>query len=200
MSHFTKSNHQWVPTLETLPVGLVPYHFPDLQLVPNTPRRCQCRISFIFEYNAVKIVVLARVFLPHVLSSGITGGFAPPDPKAVKSVSYTAETKTLQITSSTSPSSNLAPVVVKKDDSVDKSIEELQSILKSIPTEEPKGSEDIYGLDTSIMWGSDDLVWENTGAQGCGGISTVKATAEHKAKFKRALEIAEALVAKGFGS
>lgn len=91
---------------------------------------------------------------------------------------------------------------MKKDDfpDVDALVGELQSILKTIPTENPRGSEDIYGLDTSIMWGSDDFVWENAGAQGCGGSSTVKATDEDKAKFKKALEIAEKLVARGVGA
>ena len=140
------------------------------------------------------------MFVPNWLPSGITGGFAPPDPTAVKlkSVTYTAEKNTLQITSSSS--SNLAQTDVNKDDLVDALVEELQSILKSIPTEDPPGSEDIYGLNTSIMWGSDELEWRNYGSQGCGGYSSVQPTDEHKAGFKRALEIADALVAKGIGS
>ena len=136
--------------------------------------------------------------------SGIVGGFAPPEPTSVKSVAYTVGTDSLQITSSSSPSSNLAPITVQKDGSVDVLVEELQSILKSIPTENPPGSEDIYGMDTSIMWGStqdgNQFEWNNAGAQGCGGGSSVQATDEQKAKFKRALEIADALVAKGVGS
>jgi len=127
----------------------------------------------------------------------VTGGFAPPDPTAIKSVSCTPETNFLQITSS---SSNLAQTSVPKDASVDALVKELQSILKTIPTEDPVGSEDIYGLGISIMWGSDDLEWRNFGPQGCGGLSTVQATDEHKAKFKRAVDIAEELVAKGVGS
>jgi len=130
---------------------------------------------------------------------GIVGGFAPPAPAAVKSVTYSAETKNLQIqvTSPSSPSSDLTALAVKKDESVDTLVEELQSILKTLPTEDPPGSEDIYGFDTSIMWGSDSFVWNNAGAQGCGGSSQVQATKEQKAKFKRALEIADNLVAKG---
>lgn len=69
--------------------------------------------------------------------------------------------------------------------------------MRSIPTEQPPGSEDIYGLDTSIMWGSDDLEWMNGGPQGCGGGSSfVQATEEEKAKFKRAVEIVKELVKK----
>jgi hypothetical protein len=73
-------------------------------------------------------------------------------------------------------------------------IDELHSILKSIPTESPPGSEDIYGLDTSIVWGSDDLVWQNGGPQGCvGGTSDVQPTEEDRVKFKRAVEIVKKL-------
>ncbi|CAE6479038.1 unnamed protein product [Rhizoctonia solani] len=62
--------------------------------------------------------------------------------------------------------------------------------MKEIPTESPPGSEDIYGLDTAIMWMSDDLEWMNGGPQGCGGgVSYVQPTEEQKAKFKRAVEI-----------
>lgn len=133
------------------------------------------------------------------LPSGIVGGFAPPEPTAQKSVTYTADTNSLQITSSSS-SSNLGPKKVEKDSSVDPLVEELQAILRSIPTENPPGSEDIYGLNTSIMWGSDEFVWRNSCPEGCGGSSSVQATDEQRAKFKRALEIADALVAKGAGS
>lgn len=74
-------------------------------------------------------------------------------------------------------------------------VDELQEILKSIPTEEPLGSEDIYGLNTGIMWASDDLVWANGGPEGCvGGESMVQATQEQKVKFKRAVEIVKELV------
>jgi hypothetical protein len=93
--------------------------------------------------------------------------------------------------------SDPAPASAKKDDSVDELVKELQDILRSIPTGD---GGDIYGMDTGIMWGSDDLVWNNTGSGGCGEGSDVQATEEHKVKFKRALEIADVLVAKGAGS
>lgn len=77
-------------------------------------------------------------------------------------------------------------------------IDELQSILKKIPTESPPGSEDIYGLDTSIAWGSDDLQWCNGGPSGCGGGSSqTQASAEDKNKFKRAVAIVNELIMQG---
>jgi len=139
----------------------------------------------------------AGEFTPNEPPSGVTGGFAPSAPTDVKTVTFTPQEKTLQITSSPS---DPTPTSAEKDEAADALIKELQSILKSIPTEEPRGSEDIYGLGIGIMWGSDDFVWQNVGPEGCGGKSDVQATDEDKKKFKRALEIADALVAKGVGS
>lgn len=139
-----------------------------------------------------------KIVVPNVSTLGIVGGFAPREPTAVKSVAYTPDTNILQISSS--PSADFTSATVQKDGSVDELVNELKSILKKLPTENPPGSEDIYGMDTSIMWGSDDLEWTNTCGQGCGGHSSVQATDEEKAKFKKALEIADKLVAKGKGS
>lgn len=78
-----------------------------------------------------------------------------------------------------------------------KLVDELHDILKSIPTEQPPGSEDIYSLDTSIAWQSDDIVWVNGGPSGCArGTSSIQPTEEDKAKFKRAVEIVTELVGK----
>lgn len=76
-------------------------------------------------------------------------------------------------------------------------VDELHGILKTIPTEDPSGSEDIYGLDTSIAWYSQDLKWMNGSPQGCsGGTSSVQPTQEDKVKFKRAVEIVHELIQK----
>lgn len=62
--------------------------------------------------------------------------------------------------------------------------------MQDLPTEQPPGSEDIYGLDTGLAFGSDELEWSNGGPQGCGGgTSFVQVTAEQKERFKRAVEI-----------
>lgn len=88
---------------------------------------------------------------------------------------------------------SLAPKTVPVTDA-ETLIDELHNILKEIPTEQPAGSEDIYGLDTGIFWESDDLTWINGGPQGCGGgESSVKPTEAQKLKFKRAVEIVEQL-------
>lgn len=138
-----------------------------------------------------------------MLCIGITGGFAPPTPRAILTVTRDATINTLQITSAVRPDGTpkLQDAVPKKltvDDSTEALVDELHSILKSIPTEFPPGSEDIYGLDTSIAFGSPDLEWMNGGPQGCGGgESQVQASEEDKTKFKRAVEIVTQLVEKG---
>jgi len=87
--------------------------------------------------------------------------------------------------------------ISSKDEHTASLVEELHGILKTIPVESPPGSEDIYGLDTSIAWGSEDLEWINGGPAGCGGgTSFVQPTEKEKAKFKRAVDIVHELVKK----
>ncbi|KAF7364370.1 hypothetical protein MSAN_01097500 [Mycena sanguinolenta] len=133
------------------------------------------------------------------LQRGIAGGFAPPTPSAV----YT-------LTQSSAQPNTIAVTLAKREDgtpelssalpkslpaaSSEALVEELHAILKTLPLEEPRGSEDIYGLDTSIAWGSEDLEWCNGGPEGCsGGKSMKQASAEEKEKFKRAVEIVQEL-------
>jgi hypothetical protein len=74
-------------------------------------------------------------------------------------------------------------------------VNELETILREIPVEDPPGSEDIYGLDIGLVWGSDDLEWSNNAPEGCGGgVSEVQPTDVQRRKFKRAVEIIEEIV------
>ncbi|QRW13115.1 hypothetical protein RhiLY_12114 [Ceratobasidium sp. AG-Ba] len=136
------------------------------------------------------------------LQHGITGGFAPPTPNAIHMLSRSSDLPSkLFVQSQVRPSgeSSLAPFGEKElsVDEHDHLVTELHSILKELPTEQPPGSEDIYGMDTSIMWGSEDLEWKNGGPQGCGGgQSEVQPTDEQKAKFKRAVDIVTELSGK----
>ncbi|KAI0752974.1 hypothetical protein C8Q80DRAFT_1267428 [Daedaleopsis nitida] len=130
------------------------------------------------------------------LQEGITGGFAPPRPSAIVTITGIPTQNLLNITSAVRPKGtpSLQDAVPKsisaKDEHTAALVTELRSILQSLPTESPPGSQDIYGLDTSIAFGCDDFMWQNGGPQGCGGgESEVQATEEQKAKFKRAVEI-----------
>lgn len=147
-------------------------------------------------------VLLKGLGLNNIAFAGIAGGFAPPTPQAIYTVTGTPAKSDLQVTSAVfEPGQGLQDAVpkslAKSADGVDGLLDELHSILKSIPTEQPPGSEDIYKLDIGIMYGSADLEWANGGPQGCGGgKSAVQPTAEQKAKFQRAVEIVGLLVDK----
>jgi hypothetical protein len=150
----------------------------------------------------------------HIHLLGIVGGFAPPTPDAIHTLeldvgevgitSTPGNHPVLKVTSAIRPIGTpdlqgalpkALPVPTESDE--EKAIHELRDILKELPTEQPPGSEDIYGMNTSIAWQSEDLQWFNGGPAGCsGGYSSVKASEEHKAKFKRAITIVNELVIK----
>ncbi|EIN14219.1 hypothetical protein PUNSTDRAFT_59646, partial [Punctularia strigosozonata HHB-11173 SS5] len=139
--------------------------------------------------------------------SGITGGFAPPTPNHIFTVTRPENKESLNITAAVRPKGTpgLQSAVPKSlglsdvvgDSKAEALVEELHDILKNLPTEQPPGSEDIYGFDTSIAWGSEDLMWCNGSPQGCGGgQSEVQVTEEQKASFRRAVDIVNELVNK----
>lgn len=95
--------------------------------------------------------------------AGITGGFAPPTPNVIHSLTRPRTSTFLNIesavrTDGTAELQSAAPKSLNSEE-YQHLVDELHSILKTIPTESPPGTEDIYGLDTSIMWGSADLQW-----------------------------------------
>ncbi|KAF4454456.1 hypothetical protein F53441_3083 [Fusarium austroafricanum] len=125
------------------------------------------------------------------LRRGITGGFAPPTPSLIITVSADDGVE-MQI--SKSKPSDGAPEESKTVARADHEalVDELYDILRDLPTEDPPGSEDIYKLDTSISWGSDALEWQNGAPQGCdGGESEILPTEEDIQKFKRAIDIVQ---------
>jgi hypothetical protein len=134
--------------------------------------------------------------------AGITGGFAPPTPTAVHQLALSREQPALvQITSSLRPhgTPTLQDAMPKTlaADAADPLVDELHALLKDLPTEQPPGSQDIYGLDTSIMFGMDGFEWCNGGPAGCGGgESMVQVNDAQKKQFKRAVEIVNELVQK----
>ncbi|KAH9847984.1 hypothetical protein C2E23DRAFT_740392 [Lenzites betulinus] len=137
------------------------------------------------------------------LQHGIIGGFAPPTPNQIVTITGIPTQNLLNITSAVRPKGtpSLQDAVPKSISAADahtaQLVAELKSILATIPTESPPGSQDIYGLDTSIAFGSDDLVWQNGGPQGCGqGVSETQPSEADKTKFKRAVEIVQELQAK----
>ena len=136
---------------------------------------------------------------------GIQGGFAPPTPNAIHIITQPLNKDELLITSAIrkegTPGPGLQDAAPKfinsKDEHTASLVNELYGILKKLPTENPPGSQDIYGLDTSIAWLSEDLQWINGSPEGCGGgSSSVQPSEDEKAKFKRAVDIVDELVKK----
>jgi hypothetical protein len=172
-------------------------------LIPN---HHACRRVFVKtseRYYIDSTIFKLYIFTNKSFSIGIVGGFAPPTPNAIYTITQPLNKTELLIRSATRTDGtpglqDAVPKSISSDDDHTASlVDELHRILMAIPTEEPQGSEDIYGLDTSIAWFSNDLEWINGGPQGCsGGVSTVQPTQEDKAKFKRAIDIVHELVQK----
>ncbi|KAH6964940.1 hypothetical protein EDB82DRAFT_511257 [Fusarium venenatum] len=122
------------------------------------------------------------------LRQGIIGGFAPPTPDLV--IEITGDGGSLQINIHEGGGSHDSTTKTETVAAHEALVDELHGILKELPMEEPRGSEDIYGLNVGIAWGSDDLEWTNGGPQGCsGGSSFVQASEDQKQQFNRAIEI-----------
>jgi hypothetical protein len=148
----------------------------------------------------------STLFLTVYSRAGITGGFAPPTPSEIHVLTASPQKPNIlavdsQLREDGTPNLQSVNAVPKEVSIADASnlglVDELEGILKTIPMERPQGSEDIYGMDTSIMWGSQGFEWINGGPSGCtGGQSEVQATEEDKAKFRRAVEIVKELATK----
>ncbi|KAF7364374.1 hypothetical protein MSAN_01098000 [Mycena sanguinolenta] len=102
------------------------------------------------------------------LTPGITGGSAPPTPSAIHTLTQSSANPPPSTTPSPSsprhredgtPSLSSASAKSLSAASPEALAEELHSILKTLPLEHASCSEDIYGMDVGIMWGSDDLEW-----------------------------------------
>ncbi|KAL0565743.1 hypothetical protein V5O48_016279 [Marasmius crinis-equi] len=131
------------------------------------------------------------------LQKGIVG-FGPPIPDHIYTVKRLKDE--LEITSEVRLDGAPKPKEVmrkyiKHDDHAEY-LDEIYGILKSpLPTEKPPGSQDIYGMNTSIEWRSDDLQWQNGGPDGCEqGTSEEQPSDKEKEKFKRAVKIVNWLV------
>ncbi|KAG8811310.1 hypothetical protein FRC19_003994 [Serendipita sp. 401] len=139
------------------------------------------------------------------LTHGITGGIVPANPTSVQtltssiaggqgSILFQRTTRKHEEAKLPDEPTAQATLPSSTHTKVDDLIEELEGILKEIPTESPPGSKDIYGMDIGLMFGSDDLQWMNGGPAGCGsGWSENEPTEDQVEKFKRAVEIVEEL-------
>ncbi|KAH6711172.1 hypothetical protein BKA61DRAFT_110933 [Leptodontidium sp. MPI-SDFR-AT-0119] len=131
------------------------------------------------------------------LQVGITGGFAPPSPSAIHTITRDPSSPHLTIDSlaraSGSPDQELVPKPTKHllVQSYSEQIDHVYSVLRELPTEEPVGSEDIYGLDTGVTWSDGDgWTWRNGSPEGCGiDFSDVQVGREQKEKFRAVVKL-----------
>ncbi|KAL9540174.1 hypothetical protein PS6_010884 [Mucor atramentarius] len=131
-----------------------------------------------------------------VLREGIVGGFAGPTVKQVVDIKGDNNGATVMHATLKPESKN-----DYHTQSGGASIEELSSLLdtlkqqlQELPTEQPIGSQDIYGQDISLSFFSDDFQWSNGGPEGCSqGESQVQATPEQKEKFKELVNMVKGL-------
>ncbi|CAO3618826.1 unnamed protein product [Mucor hiemalis] len=131
-----------------------------------------------------------------VLREGITGGFAGPTVKEVVDIKGDNSGATI-MQASLKPSSktdyNTQAGGASYED-LSGLLEQIKNQLQQLPTEEPVGSQDIYGQDISISFFSDDFQWSNGGPEGCSqGESNTQATPEQKEKFKELVDIVKGL-------
>ncbi|CAO3629218.1 unnamed protein product [Cunninghamella blakesleeana] len=131
-----------------------------------------------------------------VVREGITGGFVGPTIKRAVQIdgdeSQGASIQVSDLKAGTKADYNTlgGDLMGKNKAFLSSFIPEIKDLLKTLPIEEPAGSEDIYGLDTSITFFSDDFNWQNGGPGGCGhGKSSTQATEEQKEKFKALVDL-----------
>ncbi|KAI8086080.1 uncharacterized protein BX664DRAFT_334866 [Halteromyces radiatus] len=127
-----------------------------------------------------------------ILREGITGGFVGPTIKQMVEIRgddtgasiVHANLKPATKTDYTTQTGQLAAEDIKN------LTMSLKETLGQLPVEEPIGSEDIYGFDTSIAFFSDDgFQWQNGGPEGCGHQpSSIQASPEQKQAFQALIQ------------
>ncbi|KAI8974051.1 hypothetical protein BDB01DRAFT_807343 [Pilobolus umbonatus] len=162
--------------------------------------------TYIFIFLTLLLICLFRnsssstnttIFSPTMykvlLRQGITGGFAGPVSTQVVDIEGDQSGATI-MNATLKPKSRNDYHTMSGASSFDEVVPllmNLKEILSTLPTEEPVGSEDIYGQNISISFFTDDFQWSNGGPEGCSadGKSSVQATEADKAKFKQLVEM-----------
>lgn len=133
--------------------------------------------------------------------AGIPGGFAPPVPNQIITITAAAQDSPLRVSSAVRPDGArtlqdaYAPKLIPTSDAHTTSlIEELADILQGIPDKAPPGIPDFYGFDTAIVFEGQGWRWSNKIDKSCTGSGGGNfATDEQKAKFKRVIKIVKEL-------
>ncbi|KIK79128.1 hypothetical protein PAXRUDRAFT_834255 [Paxillus rubicundulus Ve08.2h10] len=133
------------------------------------------------------------------LQKGITGGFAPPTPSALYTLTRTPENATVTVVSQIRPPGTPSlqdPVtttfLVEENATT---LKALHHILSSIPPQYP-GAQDLYGFDTSIVYRTGEAVAQGVHIYGsAAGYGVTPPTEKEKGEFQQAVDIIMGLVA-----
>ncbi|KAG2203529.1 hypothetical protein INT46_011434 [Mucor plumbeus] len=131
-----------------------------------------------------------------VLREGVVGGFVGPTLRQMVDIKGDNSGATIMQATLKPESKNDYHTLAggASIEEVSSLLDTLKQQLQSLPTEEPVGSEDIYGQDISLSFFSDDFQWSNGGPDGCAqGESQTQATPEQKEKFKELVNLVKGL-------
>ncbi|KAI8149526.1 hypothetical protein BJV82DRAFT_662822 [Fennellomyces sp. T-0311] len=164
----------WVPVLAAVLVLLSAYFYTTTTTTPHS-------------------IPMTGTEFQLILREGITGGFAPPTVRKHIEIKGDSASGATLLHANLQPGSKTDYVTQTGAVSTEQIFILLQTVkaqLQELPTEDPVGSEDIYGLDTSILFYADGFQWGNGGREGCvGGESTRQATDEQKQTFAALVEL-----------
>ncbi|KAL1936088.1 hypothetical protein VTP01DRAFT_222 [Rhizomucor pusillus] len=122
-----------------------------------------------------------------IVREGIAGGFVGPTVKQVVEIRGDGGSGATILYADLKPDSKndyFTQTGVVSTEQIATLFSTVKEQLQQLPTEEPVGSQDIYGLDTSIMFYTNDFQWRNGGPEGCtGGESSRQPTPEQKQIF-----------------
>ncbi|KAI9497512.1 hypothetical protein BDB00DRAFT_784834 [Zychaea mexicana] len=99
-----------------------------------------------------------------ILRQGITGGFAGPTVRKVIEIKGDSSSGATLLHANLQPGTKNDYVTqsgVVPTENISLLLSTVKEELQSLPTEDPVGSEDIYGLDTSILFFADGFQWGN---------------------------------------
>lgn len=124
--------------------------------------------------------------------TGVTGGFIAAVPSKTVIIDYNGSTaKVTKYVKSSDPSAVDGYLQSTSNQINATEIQtlmiECQNVLRSLPKEEPTGCQDIYKMDVSVIYNSDDFNWQNTPNQGCNIQESLVKPTEEQAKLFKAL-------------
>ncbi|KIJ16276.1 hypothetical protein PAXINDRAFT_155013 [Paxillus involutus ATCC 200175] len=127
------------------------------------------------------------------LQKGITGGFAPPTPSALYTLTRAPESATVTVVSQKRPPGTPSlqdPVIttfVVEEQATE--LNALHLILSSIPPQYP-GAQDLYGFDTSIIYRTGEAAVEGVHTYGsAAGHGVAPPTEKEKGEFQQAVNL-----------